>query len=131
MTDECEVRCVHPEAVRNAEHLLEEGPTYRDLAMLYGALADPTRGRIVHILLQQEMCTCDLARALGVSDSAVSQHLRVLRSLRLVRSRRAGKIVYYALEDSHVAQLVQVGLAHLGHTEAAERLAGWTAIRAS
>ena len=127
MSDSCEVRCVHPEAVETARRLLEESATYVDLAMLYGALADPTRGRIVHILLQQEMCTCDLALVLGVSDSAVSQHLRVLRSLRLVRSRRVGKIVYYCLDDSHVAQLVQVGLAHLGHVEAAQRLAGWTA----
>jgi ArsR family transcriptional regulator len=127
MREDCEIRCVHPEAVANAKRLLEEGTTYLDLALVYGSLADPTRARIVHLLLQQEMCTCDLALVLGVSDSAVSQHLRVLRGLRLVRSRRVGKIVYYTLDDAHVAQLVQVGLAHLGHLEAAERLAGLSA----
>jgi hypothetical protein len=59
------------------------------------------------------MCTCDLATVLGVTESAVSQHLRVLRSLRLVRPRRDGRIVFYTLDDKHVARLVQLGLAHL------------------
>lgn len=123
----CDDRCIHPAAVASARRLLETADTYVELAMLYAALADPTRARIVHLLLQQEMCTCDLALVLGVSDSAVSQHLRPLRNLRLVRWRRAGKIVYYSLDDSHVAQVVQVGLAHLGHIDAAERLAGLVA----
>ena len=78
--------------------------------------------RIVHLLLHEEMCSCDLAMVVGVSESAVSQHLRVLRSLRLVRARRDGKVVFYTLDDKHVARLVQLGLAHLGHQEAADRL---------
>jgi DNA-binding transcriptional ArsR family regulator len=65
--------------------------------------------------MHQELCTCDLAAVVGVSESGVSQHLRVLRSLRLVKSRRAGKFVYYTLDDAHVALLVSVGLAHQGH----------------
>ena len=127
MPDSCDVRCVHPEAVEQGRRLLEQTDAYRELSTLYRALADPTRVRIVHVLLQQEMCTCDLALVLGVSDSAVSQHLRILRNLKLVRPRRAGKIVYYSLDDSHVVHLVQVGLEHIGHVEAAQRLAGLSA----
>jgi DNA-binding transcriptional ArsR family regulator len=113
--DLCEVRCFHPEDVARARALLAEDPTYEGLANLFGALADQTRVRIVHTLLRQELCTCDIAAVLGASESAVSQHLRVLRHLGLVRHHRAGKLVYYSLDDAHVAQLVQIGLAHVGH----------------
>jgi ArsR family transcriptional regulator, lead/cadmium/zinc/bismuth-responsive transcriptional repressor len=119
---ECQVRCIRPEAVARSRAVLEAPDTYGDLAMLFAALSDPTRARIVHLLLHEEMCTCDLAMVVGVSESAVSQHLRVLRSLRLVRARRDGKVVFYTLDDKHVARLVQLGLAHLGHQEAADRL---------
>jgi DNA-binding transcriptional ArsR family regulator len=111
----CGVRCIHGEEVRRARaHLAGEG-AYSELAALFGALADATRARIVHALMHQELCTCDLAAVVGVSESGVSQHLRVLRSLRLVKSRRAGKFVYYTLDDAHVALLVSVGLAHQAH----------------
>jgi DNA-binding transcriptional ArsR family regulator len=126
--DECKVRCIRPEAVARAREVLEAPDTYSELAMLFAALSDPTRARIVHLVLQEEMCTCDLAVVLGVSESAVSQHLRVLRSLRLVRARRAGKIVFYTLDDKHVARLVQLGLTHLGHQAAADRLAAVSAL---
>ncbi len=113
--DDCEVRCFHPQDVARAHGLLADDLTYEGLANLFGALADPTRARIVHTLLRQELCTCDIAAVLGVTESAVSQHLRVLRHLGLVRHRRAGKLVYYSLDDFHVAQLVEVGLTHTGH----------------
>ncbi len=108
----CQVRCVHPEAVAGTRALLADDATYVRLAELFGALSDATRARIVHSLLQQELCTCDIAAVVGITESGASQHLRVLRSLRLVQSRRAGKYVYYTLDDAHVALLVQVGLAH-------------------
>jgi DNA-binding transcriptional ArsR family regulator len=111
----CASRCVHPDAVAEATAALADVDSYRRLAALFGALADPTRARIVHMLLDQELCTCDIATVLGVTDSAVSQHLRLLRSLRLVKSRRAGKFVYYSLDDAHIALLIQVGLTHEGH----------------
>jgi DNA-binding transcriptional ArsR family regulator len=97
-------------------------PIYQDLAALFGALADPTRARIVHLLLQQELCTGDIAGRLGVTDSAVSQHLAVLRALRLVRSRREGKFVYHSLDDEHVSLLLRIGLTHLGHGDRASDL---------
>jgi DNA-binding transcriptional ArsR family regulator len=113
--DTCQQRYVHGDALdRAGTRLLEDG-AYVDLAELFGALADSTRARIVHLLLHEELCTCDLAALLGVTDSCVSQHLRIVRSLRLVKSRRAGKFVYHSLDDAHIALLVQVGLTHLGH----------------
>ncbi|MDB5073980.1 MAG: ArsR family transcriptional regulator, partial [Chloroflexi bacterium] len=96
---------------------LELDEVYGELAALFGALADPTRAKIVHALLQAELCTCDLAAVVGISESGTSQHLRVLRSLRLVKSRRAGKFVYYSLDDAHIALLVRIGLTHQGHGE--------------
>src|SRR5579872_1293330 len=99
--ESCDVRCFHPQDVARARSLLADDRTYDGLANLFGALADPTRARIVHTLLRQELCTCDLAAVLGAGESAVSQHLRVLRHLGLVRHRRAGKLVYYSLDDAH------------------------------
>ncbi|GAC1404523.1 MAG: metalloregulator ArsR/SmtB family transcription factor [Chloroflexota bacterium] len=118
--DRCGTQCVHPETVAEAQAQLEDSQTYRELAEVFGALADPTRARIVHTLLRQELCTCDLAVVVGISESGASQHLRILRSLRLVKSRRDGKFVYYTLDDAHIALLIQVGLTHLGHGDSSD-----------
>jgi ArsR family transcriptional regulator, lead/cadmium/zinc/bismuth-responsive transcriptional repressor len=97
-------------------------PIYGELAALFGALADPTRAHIVHLLLQHDLCTRDIATQLGVTDSAVSQHLAVLRTLRLVRSTRAGRFINHSLDDEHVSLLLRVGLTHLGHGDRAAQL---------
>jgi DNA-binding transcriptional ArsR family regulator len=111
----CGVRCINTEDVARARAALEDDATYIGLAELFGALADATRAKIVHTLLRQELCTCDIAAVVGISESGVSQHLRVLRALRLVKARRAGKMVYYSLDDAHTALLMQLGLTHQGH----------------
>jgi ArsR family transcriptional regulator, lead/cadmium/zinc/bismuth-responsive transcriptional repressor len=111
----CGVRCIHTKEVAQARSLLADEQTYWNLADLFGTLADPTRAKIVHTLLHQELCTCDIAAVVGVTESCVSQHLRILRALRLVKSRRAGKFVYYSLDDAHIALLLQTGLTHQGH----------------
>src|SRR5215472_13654069 len=118
----CSVRHVHEDHVLQARAELAEEATYVDLSSLFAALADTTRVRLVHVLLRLELCTCDLAATLGVSESATSQHLRLLKALRLVKSRRAGKVVYHSLDDEHIAALIRVGLVHLGHTSEATRL---------
>jgi len=115
--DMCQVRCINQEDVARTRSLLKDDGTYAALAELFGALADASRSKIVHALLQQELCTCDIAALVGISESGVSQHLRILRSLRLVKFRRAGKLVYYNLDDAHIALLVQTGLTHQGHAE--------------
>jgi ArsR family transcriptional regulator, lead/cadmium/zinc/bismuth-responsive transcriptional repressor len=118
----CAVRHVHEDDVCRARRLLSDDDTYVGLSGLFAALADTTRVKLVHVLLRQELCTCDLAATLGVSESATSQHLRLLKALRLVKSRRAGKVVYHSLDDEHIAALIRVGLVHLGHTSEAVRL---------
>ncbi len=111
--DTCEVRCVHPESVRaGRESLLPDGD-YRALADTFQALADPTRAKIVYSLLYRELCTCDLAAIVDISESAVSQHLNVLKRLRLIRGRREGKIVYHSLDDAHINTLLAVCLEHI------------------
>ena len=115
--DLCLENCQHPDDVVRVRATLEDDETYIALAEVFGALADATRVKIVHALLREELCSCDIAAAAGIGASGASQHLRVLRALRLVKSRRAGKRVYYSLDDAHISLLVQVGLTHLGHGE--------------
>jgi ArsR family transcriptional regulator, lead/cadmium/zinc/bismuth-responsive transcriptional repressor len=109
---DCAVRSVHPDRVASARRLLLDDAAYVDLAETFRALGDSTRSKIVHALIDQSLCVCDLAQVVGVSEPAVSQHLRLLRSLRIVRGRRAGKMVYYALEDAHVRSLLAMALGH-------------------
>lgn len=108
----CAVRGVHPDRVEQARRRLLDDETYVDLAETFRALADSTRAKIVHALGDQPLCVCDLAGVVGVSEPAVSQHLRLLRMLRIVRGRRAGKMVYYSLEDEHVRALLALALSH-------------------
>jgi ArsR family transcriptional regulator, lead/cadmium/zinc/bismuth-responsive transcriptional repressor len=83
------------------------------LAETFRALGDPTRVRILDALSHDELCVCDVATLVGASESAVSHQLRLLRSLRLVRSRRDGRMVFYALDDQHIRTLFQQGLRHV------------------
>lgn len=86
--------------------------TLQDLAEVFQSLGHVTRLRLVYALFDAERCVGELAAALGMSESAVSHQLRLLRGLRLVRTRRAGKLVYYALDDDHVEQLIAAGVEH-------------------
>jgi len=85
------------------------------LADLFSALSDPTRLRIISVLLDSEMNVGEIASQLGMSESAVSHQLRGLRQMRLVHSRKNGREVYYALNDDHVAKLYSMGLEHVEH----------------
>lgn len=85
------------------------------IAGLFSALSDASRVRIISLLTQHERSVGDLAGEVGLSDSAVSHHLRGLRQMRLVRSRKEGRFTYYALDDAHVAELFQRGLDHVLH----------------
>jgi DNA-binding transcriptional ArsR family regulator len=88
------------------------------LAEMFRVLGDPTRVRIINALSLEELCVCDIANLLGTTKSAVSHQLRLLRTLRVVRFRRAGKIVYYTLDDSHIGSLFREGLNHIRSMEA-------------
>lgn len=113
--DTCDVRGADPAHVQLGRSALLDDEFYARLAEVFRTLADSSRARIVHSLLQQDLCTCDLAAITGLSEPAVSQHLRILRALRLVRSRREGKRVYYSLDDDHVRLLLTISLQHLAH----------------
>ena len=113
--ERCEVRAIHPNSIARGRQLLLDDEVYAEVAETFRALADSSRAKIVYSLLQQELCVCDLAAVVGLSESAVSQHLRVLRTLRLVKSRREGKVVYYSLDDGHIQVLLDVCLSHIQH----------------
>jgi DNA-binding transcriptional ArsR family regulator len=108
----------NPSLVAEGQRLLGTEGLYADLAEVFRALADPSRAKIVHSLLNQELCTCDLAAIVSLSEPGVSQHLRVLRNLRVVKARRAGRRVFYSLDDAHVRELLSLSLSHLGHSAA-------------
>src|SRR3989304_1313091 len=105
MEDGSPSRYVDEVKARQAWSALLPDDTYAELAETFRAMADSNRAKMVYCLLQEELCVCDLAAVVGLSESAVSQHLRVLRALRLVRSRKDGKMVYYSIADDHVSAL--------------------------
>ena len=107
------------ERIALGRSILLEDASYAEIAETFRALADRTRTKLVYSLLQQELCTGELAAVAGVSESVVSQHLRVLRELRLVRSRRDGKLVFHSLDDAHIRILLSVALDHVRDVERA------------
>jgi ArsR family transcriptional regulator len=113
MDAECEITLIHEDEVRRAQAGLIAGETAARLAETYAALADPNRVRLISALLPGELCVCDLAAVLGMSQSAVSHQLRFLRALRLVHARKEGRVVYYALADDHIRDLYRRGLEHI------------------
>lgn len=111
--DQCEVRCVNGRKVQQMRKLMKPAPAVVSLAETFKVLGDPTRLRIAYALSRDELCVCDLAAVLGVSQSVVSHSLRALRQMRLVRYRKQGKIAYYALDDDHIGSLVAEGFRHV------------------
>lgn len=97
-----------------AESLID-GVTATRMAELFKALADPTRVRIISLLSEAEVCVGELCLALGMSQPAVSHHLKLLRLLRIVRTRKEGQHVFYSLLDEHVSTLFRQALAHVEH----------------
>ena len=115
----CEVLVIHPEKVALARASLPEGSLLRDVAEFFRILGDPTRIKIINTLAVDEMCVCDLCAALDMSQSAVSHQVKTLKQARMVRYRREGKVVYYSLDDAHVAAIYESGLGHLREQESA------------
>jgi DNA-binding transcriptional ArsR family regulator len=111
--DTCGVRLVHATRVARAREEAIPNHELDRLSLTYKVLGDPTRLKILMALGDGEMCVCDLAVFLGVSESGVSHQLRRLKDLALVKHRREGQILYYSLDDDHVAGLLKVGLEHV------------------
>lgn len=111
--DACEVFHVDPARVAKLRATLLAPAAVGALAETFRALGDVTRVRILDALSQSELCVCDIARLLGLTESAVSHQLRLLRGMRLVRPRRSGRMVFYALDDQHIVGLFEQGLQHV------------------
>jgi DNA-binding transcriptional ArsR family regulator len=111
--DGCRVRVVHLERVEKARNEIISERELDRLSLTYKVLGDPNRLKTVMALRSSEMCVCDLAAFTGLSESAVSHQLRRLKDLALVKSRRDGQVIYYALDDEHVSVLLEVGLEHI------------------
>ncbi len=111
--DMCDVLLVDERKVKAVARKLAANPHLHHLAETFKLLGDPTRLKIILALREEELCVCDLAALLGVTSSAVSHQLRLLRTWRLVRLRREGKIAYYALDDPHIAAIIDAAMEHM------------------
>lgn len=109
----CAVTQVHPDAVERVRELLPRDETLYDLAELFKIFGDSTRVKILYALLESELCVCDIAKLMDVSQSAVSHQLRVLKASKLVKFRREGKTIFYSLADDHVVSILNQGMEHI------------------
>lgn len=110
---ECSVNTIHSDVVEDVKEKIPPDEILYDLAELFKVFGDSTRIKIICALFESEMCVCDLSALLGVSQSAISHQLRTLKSSRLVRYRREGKVVYYSLDDDHIKHIFDEGLNHI------------------
>jgi ArsR family transcriptional regulator len=109
----CDCCVIHKKLVSKVRKLMPAENSLLELADLLKVFGDSTRVRIVSALLHAELCVCDIAALLGMTKSAISHQLRALRQTKLVKHRKAGKIVYYSLDDEHVSAIFKLGLAHV------------------
>ena len=105
----CEVPVVHNDLVSEVRARLPEENNMQDLAELFKVFGDTTRIRILFVLFESEMCVCDMAETLNMTQSAISHQLRLLKSNGLIRARRQGKSVFYSLADDHVSTIIKQG----------------------
>lgn len=111
--EKCEYLCVHEETVKKVMDAMPAEEELYDLAELFKMFGDSTRIKILYALFESELCVCDIAQLLNVSQTAVSHQLRVLKTSKLVKSRKEGKNVFYSLADSHVCGIINLGMEHI------------------
>ena len=109
----CETTEIHEELLALVREKMPQEEALYDLSELFKVFGDSTRIRILFVLFEAEVCVCDLAAALGMTQSAVSHQLRILKQNKLVKSRREGKTIYYALADDHVKTIINMAKEHL------------------
>ena len=113
-TPTCQEEELHPEAIHRVREKLPQDEVLYDLAELFKIFGDSTRVKILYALLEaEELCVCDIASLMDVTQSAVSHQLRVLKSSKLVKFRTEGKTVYYSLADDHVCRILSQGMEHI------------------
>lgn len=111
--EKCDLPFVHKDIVKKVNEEMPEEEILYDLAEFYKVFGDTTRIKILYILSKSEMCVCDISQVLGVSQSAVSHQLRMLKQMKLVKYRREGKSVFYSLSDHHIELILSQGLEHI------------------
>lgn len=109
----CMQACIHDEIIEKLKNKTLSDNTVEELSNLFKSMADPTRIKILNILLNTEACVCDIAALTNMTQSAISHQLRVLKLARIVKSRKDGKVVYYSLDDDHVKDIFYKGLNHV------------------
>ena len=109
----CELIHVHEEIVNRVSQEMPDEDALFDLSELFKVFGDSTRIRILYCLFESEMCVCDIATLLNMTQSAISHQLSVLKKSKLVKSRRSGKTVFYSLADSHVRTIINQGMEHI------------------
>jgi ArsR family transcriptional regulator, lead/cadmium/zinc/bismuth-responsive transcriptional repressor len=121
MSDNCDVPHLDQDDAAARGARLLSAATVQEIAATFGVLGDPTRVRILDALSAGELCVCDIATLAGISESAVSHQLRLLRGMRLVRARRAGRQVFYTLDDQHIVELLRLAVTHVQESAAEAR----------
>jgi ArsR family transcriptional regulator, lead/cadmium/zinc/bismuth-responsive transcriptional repressor len=111
--DKCDCPMIHEEVVRAVQNRMPDEENLLDLADLFKVFGDSTRVKILCALFESEMCVCDIAALLEMTKSAISHQLRILKESNLIKNRRDGKVVYYSLNDDHVKNIFDQGLAHV------------------
>ena len=109
----CDCNIIHEEVINVVKKKMPEDENLYELAELFKVFGDSTRTKILWALSESEMCVCDLANLLNMTQSATSHQLRVLKNSRLVKNRKEGKVVFYSLDDDHVKQIFLLGLSHI------------------
>ncbi len=111
--EKCENDEIHEDLLKIVDETLPEETELYDLAELFKVFGDSTRIRILFVLFEAEVCVCDLAKALNMTQSAISHQLRILKQNKLVKSRREGKSIFYSLADDHVRTIINQGREHI------------------
>ena len=109
----CDITCIHDDKVRAVRQRMPEEERVKAQAAFYKVFWVSTRIKILWFLFESEMCVCDLAEILGMTQSAISHQLRVLKQMKLVKNRREGKTVYYSLADGHIQTIISQGMEHI------------------
>ena len=109
----CEEHKTHPEILKKVVAEMPPEEDLYDLAELFKVFGDSTRIRILYVLFEAEVCVCDLAEALNMTQSAISHQLKILKQSRLVKARRDGKSIFYSLADDHVRSIIGMGMEHV------------------
>lgn len=113
VTDNCDYMHLHEDIIHNVNEKMPEDEILYDLAELFKIFGDSTRIKILYALFESEMCVCDIANLLNMTQSAISHQLRSLKQAKLVKYRREGKTVFYSLADGHVHTIINQGMEHV------------------